>query len=265
MFDLAVRGLHRRRHGIYLERWQYAFKWIVGNADSSADSATSAVISVPVYNAVDDTYTDVQDSAVAVSEKKSVVFAYRGDWYINDTSYIGLSGLHGRTNRVFDIMALDGGITRGDWQINGQLTIGRMDRASANGSGTSWQGLSGLLGYKVVPRLQLLARADYLMNSENGGGTYPTFSLDASPASGTGLGPVRDADGKFEYDPATGLGTKGANLMRLTFGTNYQVNSTTQWKTEYRLDQSSGYNFVNSSGTYSKDKQSMATSLVLSF
>ena len=64
---------------------------------------------------------------------------------------------------------------------------------------------------------------------------------------------------------ATGLGTKGANLMRLTFGTNYQVNSTTQWKTEYRLDQSSGYNFVNSSGTYSKDKQSMATSLVLSF
>jgi len=174
--------------------------------------------------------------------------------------------LHGRGNRVFDIMAVDGGITRGDWQLNGQATIGRMDLASANGSSTSWQGLSGLVGYKIVPRLQLLARADYLMNSENGGGTYAYYSLDGSPAFGTGLGPVRDADGKFDYDPATGLATaKGANLMRLTFGTNYQVNSATQWKAEYRLDQSSGYNFVNSNGSYSKDKQSMATSLVLSF
>ena len=54
--------------------------------------------------------------------------------------------------------------------------------------------------------------------------------------------------------------------MRLTVGTNYQVNSTTQWKTEFRLDQSSGYNFLSTGGlTYSKDKQSMATSLVLSF
>ena len=70
----------------------------------------------------------------------------------------------------------------------------------------------------------------------------------------------------FAYDADTGLATKGANLMRLTFGTNYQVNSTTQWKTEFRLDQSSGYNFLNTDGvTYSRDKQSLATSLVLSF
>ena len=70
---------------------------------------------------------------------------------------------------------------------------------------------------------------------------------------------------KIAAIPNTGLGTKGANLMRLTFGTHYQVNSTTQWKAEYRSDQYSGYNFVNSNGSYSKDKQSMATSLVLSF
>ncbi len=70
---------------------------------------------------------------------------------------------------------------------------------------------------------------------------------------------------KIAAIPNTGLGTKGANLMRLTFGAHYQVNSTTQWKAEYRSNQSSGYNFVNSNGSYSKDKQSMATSLVLSF
>ena len=249
---------------------KYAFKWLVGNADSGADSSdttadNSSAITVPIYNATDDIYTGTQGSTAAVSEKKTVIFAYRGDWYVNDTSYVGLSGLHGRGNRVFDIMAVDGGITRGDWQLNGQVTIGRMDLASANGSGTSWQGVSGLVGYRIVPRLQLLARADYLMNSENGGGTYAYYSLDGTVATGTGLGPLRDADGKFDYDPATGLGIKGADLKRLTFGTNYQVNSTTQWKAEYRLDQSSGYNFVNSNGSYSKDKQSMATSLVLSF
>jgi hypothetical protein len=185
---------------------------------------------------------------------------------VNDTTYVGLSGLHGRSNRVFDIMALDGGITRGDWQVNGQFTIGRMDRAGANGSGTSWQGVSGLVGYKIVPRLQLLARADYLMNSENGGGTY----YDNGGTYGNGLGPKRNDD-KGAFDPdENGYATTGANLTRLTFGTNYQVNSTTQWKTEYRFDQSSGYNFqdyVDADGLqrYRRDKHSVATSLVLSF
>jgi len=100
------------------------------------------------------------------------------------------------------------------------------------------------------------------MNSENGGGTY----YDNGGINGNGLGPERASDGSFAYAADTGLATKGANLMRLTVGTNYQVNSTTQWKTEFRLDQSSGYNFLSTGGlTYSKEKQSMATSLVLSF
>ena len=238
----------------------YAFKWIVGNADHGADSASYSfdAPSMDVTAMAENTTT----FAAASSEARTTAFAYRGDWYVNDTTYVGLSGLHGRGNRVFDIVAVDGGVTRGDWQVNGQFTIGRMDLAGANGSGTSWQGVSGLVGYKIVPRLQLLARADYLMNSENGGGTY----YDNGGIYGNGLGPERASDGSFAYDADTGLATKGANLMRLTVGTNYQVNSTTQWKTEFRLDQSSGYNFLNADGvTYSKDKQSMATSLVLSF
>ena len=168
--------------------------------------------------------------------------------------------MHGWGNRVFDVMALDGGITRGDWQLNGQVTIGRMERAGANGKGASWQGVSGLVGYKIVPRLQLLARADYLINSENGGGTY----VDNGGIGLNGLGPELAADGSFAVDPDTGLATKGANLMRLTLGTNYQINANTQWKTEFRIDQSSGYNFLNGD-VLTKDKQSMGTSLVLSF
>ena len=257
---------------------KYAFKWLVGNADSASDvgatwdtdpNARTGFLRAKMVldadgNPIQLDAKDAVESDQAFpsnSSKKSTIFAYRGDWYVNDTTYIGLSGLHGSGGRTFAVMALDGGITRGDWQVNGQFSIGRMDRAGANGSGTSWQGVSGLVGYKIVPRLQLLARADYLMNSENGGGTY----YDNGGIYGNGLGPERASDGSFAYDADTGLATKGANLMRLTVGTNYQVNSTTQWKAEYRLDQSSGYNFVNSNGSYSKDKQSMATSLVLSF
>jgi hypothetical protein len=258
---------------------KYAFKWVVGNADGASDTGKgdyanadyqgftrAKMVADPNTGEMVPMTSDLATADDQVypssSNAKTLIFAFRGDWYVNDTTYVGLSGLHGSGNRAFDIMAVDGGITRGDWQVNGQFSIGRMDRAGANGSGTSWQGVSGLVGYKIVPRLQLLARADYLMNSENGGGTY----YDNGGIYGNGLGPKRNDD-KGTFDPdENGYATTGANLTRLTFGTNYQVNSTTQWKTEFRLDQSSGYNFLNADGvTYSKDKQSMATSLVLSF
>jgi hypothetical protein len=242
---------------------KYAFKWVVGNADGYNDNNTSAAAFTP--NAVGGAAFNV-----ATSMSKTVILAYRGDWYVNDTSYIGLSGLHGSGSRRFNIMAADGGITRGDWQINGQLTVGQMDRAAANGQSASWQGLSALIGFKVVPRLQLLARADYLMNGEHGGGTYADFGGAGWSCStaciSNGLGPERDSAGNFSLDADGVYGTKGANLMRITVGTNFQINSTTQWKTEFRLDQSSGYNFTSAdSVTPRKDKQSMATSLVLSF
>ena len=238
---------------------KYAFKWLIGNADSGADNSDTK-INLPAYDATGAMINS--PFAVAVSKQKTKVLAYRGDWYIDETRYIGLSGLHGTGNRSFNILAMDGGVTRGDWQINGQATIGRMDRAAANGQSASWQGFSGLLGYKIVPRLQVLARADYILNSEHGGGTY----YDNGGTLGNGLGPERsDTAGNFAVD-ADGFARTGANLMRLTLGTNYQINANTQWKAEFRLDQSSGYNFLDGDGvTYRKDKQSMGTSLVLSF
>ena len=252
---------------------KYAFKWLIGNADSGADDNSKAFI--PASTTCPNGATGVADTTTCFSAKaaesmaKTKVLAYRGDWYIDETRYIGLSGLHGTGNRSFNILAMDGGVTRGAWQINGQATIGRMDRAAANGQSATWQGFSGLLGYKVVPRLQLLARADYLMNRENGGGVYAdNGGLGAGCPSScvpNGLGPERASDGSFFAD-ADGYASTGANLMRLTFGTNYQINANTQWKAEFRLDQSSGYNFLDSDGvTYRKDKQSMGTSLVLSF
>jgi hypothetical protein len=141
-----------------------------------------------------------------------------------------------------------------------------MRNAASNGGDAEWTGLSGLVGFKVTPRLQLLARADYLENAKNGGGTYvalqPTApdGVTALDNTANGLGPVRNSDGLTADDVNV-----GANLMRLTLGTNYQINSNTQWKMEYRVDQSTGYNFVDSNGVATRNRTRIGTSLVLSF
>jgi len=219
----------------------YAFKWLVGNIDPGSD--------------------DPAVTAAANSTKKSVGVAFRGDWFIDEYTSVGLSGAAAASNRNFSIMAIDGGYSRGNWQFNGQLTAGTMRAAAANGLDANWTGVSGLVGYKVVPRLQLLARLDYMDNRSNGGGTY----VDFQGGGGYGLGPEKDSLGNTEMDPNTGLATTGANLTRLTLGTNYQINANTQWKTEIRLDQSSGYNFTDADGNLTKTRTSFGTAFVLSF
>ena len=243
-----------------------ALKWIVGNVDGSADS-TDTTFSAQSYDVTAGVKNDASTLSAATSKAKTVALAYRADWTVNDTTYIGLSGLHGSMNRSFNIMALDGGYTRGDWQINGQLTAGQMDRAAANGLEARWTGVSAFMSYKIVPRLQLLARADFIENGVNGGGTYYDNGGAVGGPGINGLGPEGlDAAGNFAYDEVTGLAKQGASLYRFSLGTNYQVNANTQWKTEYRLDQSTGFNFLGSDGvTYQKDKTTLSTAMVLSF
>jgi hypothetical protein len=223
----------------------YALKWIVGNIDSA------------LYD------TDATNPAVSNSNTKSVGFAARGDWFINEFAYIGLSVAHGSVNRNFDVMAIDGGYTHGDWAFNGQLSAGTQRNGAANGNDASWTGISGLVSYKVVPRLQLIARADYIDNRSNGGGTYAYNGNHGAPANdtttGLGLGQELDSTG-FAIDPNV-----GANLTRISLGTNYQINPNTQWKVEYRLDQSSGYNFQDIDGNYKQTKNMFGTSIVVSF
>lgn len=229
----------------------YTGKWIIGNVDAANDTSSDINTGQSFYNGTKD---------------RSVALAYRGDWFINEFAYLGLSGLHGSVNRNFRVMALDGGYTRGDWQFNGQLTSGWMRNAASNGGDAEWTGLSGLVGFKVTPRLQLIARADYLENSKNGGGTYvstqPTAPDGATALDTTanGLGPVRNADGLNTDDANV-----GANLTRLTLGTNYQINANAQWKTEYRIDTSTGYNFIDQNGVATRQRSRIGTAFVLSF
>ena len=267
LFDLAGASAYTGVGMSYtLDGGNGAFKWMVGNVDGWADAASSTY-SPAYYDLTNSAYVTSADSALALyaadSSVKTVAFAYRADWYPTDTSYIGLSGLHGSMNRNFTIMAIDGGITRGDWQYNGQVTAGQQARAAANGGTANWTGISGFTSYKIVPRLQLMARADYIWNTSNGGGTY----VAPGGSSTSGLGPKGlNSAGEIEYDATTGYATTGANLTRMTLGTNYQINSNTQWKTEYRLDLSDGYNFLDYDGvTYRKDKTTISTALMLSF
>lgn len=219
-------------------------KWVVGNIDSGNDV----------------------DAATGIALKPSTGLAYRFDWTLSEYAYLGLSGAHASSSRAFDVVALDGGYTRGDWQFNGQMTLGQLKNGAYAGGDASWTGLSGLVGYKLTPRMQLLARADFFENRKNGGGTYvsnylnnPLDVLGTGATAGSGLGPELDSSGAVT-DP-----TVGANLTRLSLGTNYLLNATTQWKSEIRFDQSTGYNFTSENGSPKRDKTTFGTSLVVSF
>jgi len=219
---------------------ELALKWMVGNIDGATDDTNNT--------------------------PRTAGLAYRLDWTVNEYAYLGLSGAHANVARQFNAMAIDGGYIRGDWLFNGQLNAGTLTAGAYNGNDAKWWGLSALVGYKITPRLQLLARADYLNNQDNGGGIYvfnylnnPKDAANLSPLANTGLGPKLNDAGAIT-DPSM-----GADLTRVSLGTNYVLNPSTQWKTELRVDQSTGSNFVDENGALTTHKTTVGTSIVVSF
>jgi hypothetical protein len=192
--------------------------------------------------------------------RKSPGIAYRGDYSMGEYSGIGFSGVHMRTYDAnlnagtnADVMEVDGYYTRGDLSLQGQASMGKAIGGALDGSGGDgkWWGVSGFAGYKVTPRLQAIARLDFVNNRSNGGGVY----FDGAG----GYGPELDSSGVV-IDP-----TVGANRTALSLGTNYAINANTAWKAELRMDTSSGYNFLDADGTYKKNKTTIGTSVVVSF
>lgn len=186
--------------------------------------------------------------------------AYRADYSVSEFSGIGFSGVHVRTNNGpgnVDLMEVDAYHNRGDLTVQGQLSVGRLaGGTSGTGADARWWGVSALVGYKVTPRLQAIARADYIDNRANGGGMY--FNPSDVKAT-TVFGPELDETGV-----ATDA-TRGANRYALTAGVNFVVNANTQWKTEIRLDRSTGYNFLDSNSQYKQGNTTVGTALVVSF
>lgn len=190
---------------------------------------------------------------------KAPGIAYRADYTVSEFTYVGFAGAHSRTTRQYDLMEVDAGFTRGDWQLNGQLNYGRERGAAFNGGDSRWWGASALAGYKVTPTLQLLARFDYISNRRNGGGIYvegPGFLGNTT----SGFGPELDNTGAV-IDP-----NRGANRYALSAGFNYAINASTAWKGEVRLDRSSGFNFLDpKTGQFKRSNVLVGTGIVVSF
>jgi len=258
LFDLAGPASYTGLGMTHALTKEVALKWMVGNIDGANDD-TALASELAAGNPL-----------ATPGSKRTVGLAYRFDWTISEYATLGLSGAHASSYRKFDVMAVDGGYIRGDWLFNGHVNIGSLANGAYNGGDAKWWGVSALAGFKVTPRLQLLARADYLNNRDNGGGTYVANYLNnanavdavtglAVLADTSGLGPELNSGG-FVIDPNV-----GANLTRISLGTNYLVNPSTQWKTEVRVDQSTGSNFLDADGNFKNSKTTIGTSVVVSF
>ncbi len=146
-----------------------------------------------------------------------------------------------------------------------------MPDANGDFPDSKWTGASGLVGYNITPRLQLLARADYIKNSKGGGGLFgytgywDVFGVDGGYGdyrNGIGPNPTLGCD----VDPTVVGCDKGANRYALSFGLKYAFNLNTTFKVEYRRDGANVPVFYDvGSGTYKKNNDLFGASVVLSF
>lgn len=210
------------------------------------------------------------------SGNKTPVIAYRVDYARGEFQGFGFAGVHGKaanlTENVVDIngdvvsqkdsrvdlFEFDAYFIRGDWTVQGQLSLGQQKRASITPDPVSgelrdarWWGLSTLAAYKWDPRFETTARLDYIANKKNGGGLLGYTAADDR----NGIGP--DVNG----DPE-----RGANRMALTLGASYLFNLNTTFKVEYRIDRANLPVFIDvKDGSYSKTNQLFGASVLVSF
>ena len=211
------------------------------------------------------------------AREKTPVLAYRVDYAKGEFQGFGFAGVHGmaannsenvldgsgevvaqRDSRV-DLFEFDAYFIRGDWTVQGQLSLGRQKKASITADPDTgalrdayWTGFSTLAAYKFEPWLEGIARFDYIFNKKNGGGllTY------ATPDGINGIGP----------DQLSGDANKGVNRGALTLGLGYNFNLNTTFKFEYRYDWATGAVFKDmKSDGYKKNNQLLSTAVVVSF
>lgn len=252
LFDFTLPAVYTGA-GVELQRSPWLFKALLANVNSSRKG----------------------------NGQKTPALAYRVDFYDYKREFNGwgFAGLHGKLanwratdpagnpvtgqpyasdDTMVHAFEVDGFFSRGDWTLSGQLSFGMQRQAAISADpltgelrDSRWWGLSGMAAYKLTQRLELVARADYLNNAKNGGGTLGYSFADAR----NGLGP--DAMGDAE---------RGANRMALSLGARYQLNAYTQLKLEYRLDRADLPVFLHQgSQQFRRSNQLLGSSLVMSF
>jgi hypothetical protein len=205
---------------------------------------------------------------------------YRGDYYMGEYSGFGFSGVHSgfdddTTFGRLDLLEVDGYFTRGDWNFSGQIIVGQQQATPYNEytiDKQRWWGLSGLASYKLTPRLESIARLDYIDNTRGGGGlfgsTYGGTCLDLGgddafcPDGQNGFGSSMVFDGSdwVVQDPS-----RGTKRAALSLGLNYALMPGVNIKGEYRLDRSDGNVFQTADGQYRKNNHVLGVSTVVGF
>ena len=201
-----------------------------------------------------------------ISNKKSPMLTYRGDYSWTEYTGFGFAGMEGKyLGNQLDMLEFDGYYTRGDWNWQWQVGGGRWRNEAFNGGDAQWLGASTLLSFNFTPRLTGIARLDYLKNDKNGGGTIGT-SLDNTVGGDyrNGFGPSPTDYAAWSADNT--LSINGANRSALSLGLNYALTEHATLKAEYRFDHSSQETFINTKdGSYTKNNQLFGLSTVLTF
>lgn len=219
-------------------------------------------------------------------------FVYRVDYERGEFSGWGFAGLHGKTTNynictddacerfgktTTNLFEIDGWYTRGDLTLGGQIGFGQQKQAAIipdadeNFRDARWWGISGLAGWNFTPRLQGLVRADYIDNTNNGGGLlgytgyWPEFGVDGTYGDHrNGIGP--DATLGCDTDVTTDGCSRGANRYALSFGLKYAYDLNTTFKMEYRFDGADRAVFYDvGSGSYKKNNSLLGASVVVAF
>lgn len=224
------------------------------------------------------------------ASQKWPVLAYRVDYSKGEFDGFGFAGVEGNyanyNNGVLpgaasqshlDLFEADAYFIRGDLTLQGQVGFGHQKDAAvipdANGNAQDarWVGASGLAAYKIDPRLELVARADYIKNDKNGGGLlgYTGYFGGTDPNGvNTVNADVNNGIGaRASCDPADATtNCKGANRAALAVGFNYALTENAVLKAEYRYDWASQPVFFDyQSGSFRRNNHLLGTQLVLSF
>jgi len=204
---------------------------------------------------------------------RSPVMAYRVDYSRGEFQGFGFAGVHGKAANPadsdaqsrLDLFEVDAYFIRGDWTVQGQVSLGRQKGAAIVPDLTGdlrdarWTGLSALAAYKFNPRLEGVVRVDYIRNSKNGGGLL-TYS-ENDDRNGIGIDPTA---GCVAPDPSKVCNT-GANRTALSFGLSYLWDLNTTFKVEYRIDRANLPVFGYEDGSYRKSNSLLGASVVVSF
>ena len=169
----------------------------------------------------------------------NATYAKEEFWGFEFTGYEGLvaNPAAGGNSRL-DQFEIDANYTRAEFSGNLQFTAGRQKEAAYNGGNAQWWGISAMASQRVLPRLTLAARLDFLNNHKNGGGTFATAVAIPSPLD-TALGYVGDYYNGFGpgdpnaagYDP-----NKGANHSALSLSATYRYTQNVAFRGEVRFD-----------------------------